>query len=221
MPRSDGASSLVGAPLAGTSSRGRASAEERAGSPHQYLADVLRTASDLASANPLFLAMSGLLRVVGDVCDLLTLGLGTLVNWIHCDGCDAAGKCVSSHHYSAITKPFSDSHPLLCRSIPGDLERFVEGCFPMFHELRGDRELHALTHAFAEARGHGFLDARTLIAVSLIDHLTGIEASRQGKTKIIKDETFQSVLKVIQRDLRKLLKQHLPDGRARTGRPDG
>ena len=44
----------------------------------------------------------------------------------------------------------------------------------MFHELRDDRELHALPHAVAEARGHGFLDSRTPIAVSLIDHLTGI-----------------------------------------------
>ena len=148
---------FVGAPLAGTSF----AAAPRLKSALDLItniADVLRTASDLASANPLFLATSGLLRVVGDLCDLLTLGLGTLVNWIHCDSCDTGGEVVSSYHYAAITKPFADSHPLVCRSIPGDLERFVEGCYPRFHELRDDRELHALTHAVAEARGHGFLD---------------------------------------------------------------
>jgi pimeloyl-ACP methyl ester carboxylesterase len=57
---------FVGAPLAGTSF----AAAPRLKSALDLLtniADVLRTASDLASANPLFLATSGLLRVVGAV----------------------------------------------------------------------------------------------------------------------------------------------------------
>jgi hypothetical protein len=57
---------FVGAPLAGTSF----AAAPRLKSALDLLtniADVLRTASDLASANPLFLATSGLLRVIGAV----------------------------------------------------------------------------------------------------------------------------------------------------------
>ena len=57
---------FVGAPLAGTSF----AAAPRLKSALDLLtniADVLRTASDLVSANPLFLATSGLLRVVGAV----------------------------------------------------------------------------------------------------------------------------------------------------------
>jgi hypothetical protein len=178
----------------------------------ERIAYLRRAETSLVTAEALFPASIGLgsaKTIVGELCELLSIALGTSVNWLYCDArSDGSPTSEYSLHYPAIAAPFRGGQPLIDPRESQDIALFIEGCHEGYRQIRMEWDFGAVCHALTECRGTGFLDSRTLIAAALIDALSGREAKRRDATQIVK--TSRGQRRRINKALRESLVTHLP-----------
>ncbi|HEY0872961.1 MAG TPA: hypothetical protein VGD94_05775 [Vicinamibacterales bacterium] len=149
--------------------------------------------------------------LASDLCDLCSVARGTLVNWICCDAVDADGHRTHSYHFPAVTRPYAEAKPLIDPHTPLDLKAFIEACFTKYRELRTTREFRTVVHAACEARAAGFLDTRSLVCVSLLEHILGKDAVLHGEATLIDPDVFEVTLPSLASDVERAVRRAFPD----------
>ena len=114
--------------------------------------------------------------LVGDLCSVLSLAQGTLVNWIFCEQRDAAGRPLFAVHYPAVTRPYNGALPLIDPRIDEEMPAFVESVFARFRNLKVSYRLDAITRAWVDVRTTGFLETRCLQLLSAMEFVIGRNA---------------------------------------------
>jgi hypothetical protein len=150
-------------------------------------------------------------QVASDLCDLCSLARGTLVNWICCDAVGADGQRAYSYHYPAVSRSYAGASPLIDPRAALELKAFLEACFSKYQELRSSRELRTVVHAMCEARGDGFLDTRSLVCVSLLEHVLGKDAAVHGGTSVLDEEIFEIALPSLTAEVAAVVRRVFPD----------
>jgi hypothetical protein len=143
--------------------------------------------------------------LVTDLCALLSIAHGTLINWAYCDQVIETGQRLYSLHHDSVARPHSGALPLISPTAPRDLSNFLERAFEPFIRKREDWRLLGLSRAYADIRTTGFLEARCLQAGCLIDFITGKDAELAGDTTVMPEEVFKAQLPRVRGVLLKVL----------------
>jgi hypothetical protein len=150
-------------------------------------------------------------ELVADLCALLSIAHGTLINWIYCDQAMASGERVYWFHYPAITGSYNGALPLIHPDYRTDLPNFLQAAFDPFTQKREERGLRRVSQAYSGFRTTGFLEARGLQALSLIEYIIGTDARLRGQEVLLPEPQFNAVLGRLQSTMRPLLRLAFPD----------
>jgi hypothetical protein len=154
---------------------------------------------------PRSVALDAAREMVGDLCSVLSLAQGTLVNWIFCEQRDADGNPVFAVHHPAITRPYNGALPLIDPRPPQEMPDFVEGVFGSFRDLKESYQLGATVRACVDVRTTGFLETRCLQLLSVLEFFIGRNAVLEGREFIMDDESFQNRLGALRRAISEIL----------------
>jgi hypothetical protein len=149
--------------------------------------------------------------LVGDLCSVLSLAQGTLVNWIFCEQRDAAGQAVFAVHHPAVTRGYSGALPLIDPRSPKEMPTFVEAVFGRFRELKTSYQLPVVSRACSDVRTTGFLETRCLQLLSIMEFVIGRNAVFGGQEFIMDDRQFQKRLGALKRAISELLCLAFPE----------
>ncbi len=111
------------------------------------------------------------LPIVQNICALLTIATGTHVDWVAAYAYQG-GSVVRAVRRAAPIRPFVNGPPLIGRSEPAELCRFIETSYGAFVESLETLQLHAAVHAYADGLSAGFLETKTLAMAVLGEYLT-------------------------------------------------
>lgn len=145
------------------------------------------------------------LDLVGDLCSVLSLAQGTLINWIFCEQRDAAGQPLFAVHYPAITRPYNSALPLIDPRTDKEMPAFVESVFARFRNLKESYQLDAITRAWVDVRTTGFLQTRCLQLLSVMEFVIGRNAVLEGREFIMDDVIYQARLGPLRRAISEVL----------------
>lgn len=183
--------------------------EEASAANRQRLAvlkGVLPTARiDVATTAP----TEGVTKAVDEVCYLLSVALGSKVQWISMAEGTVGGRSIRTHHYSRITKRYGSLHVIDPRSNEiADYLRMVsgDGAKPA-RERVGVSE--AVLDAYLDAKAESdFLQLRALKLVVSVEMLKAEYLSASGVSHlVIGQDLFQTLVP----DLKKVMKLKLPN----------
>jgi hypothetical protein len=133
-------------------------------------------------------------RVIEDLCTLLTLARGCRVQWIYYDVMGSDGKVFKSFHRSAITKPFG-TLSLIATNPADDTLDFVTKTYSNLHTQERPWELRKAIDAYTDAKlEEDYLEFRGLKMAITVEHLKGRYLSQQGKVHILNCERFDNVV---------------------------
>jgi hypothetical protein len=144
-------------------------------------------------------------ELVSDLCSVLSLAEGTLVNWIFCEQRDADGNPLFAVHHPAVTRPYNGALPLIDPRPPHEMPTFVEGVFGRYRDLKESYRLGATTRAWVDVRTTGFLETRCLQLLSVMEFVIGRVAVLNGREFIMDDDTFQAKLGPLRRAISDVL----------------
>ncbi len=156
-------------------------------------------------------------EIATDVCALLSIAHGTLINWLYCDRISTK-TAVPDHsfHRDGTTRPYSGALPLIGPTVEGDLPAFLQATFVPFADKRDEWRLRAFSSAYADIRTTGFLEARCLQAGCLIDFITGKEAAIAGDSSVIDKEEYEGQIGRLCPALQRMLMLAFPTLELRT-----
>jgi hypothetical protein len=129
-------------------------------------------------------------QLASDLCDLCSLGFGTLTTWLCCDVLTRNGEWKYSYHYPALARPYIAGFPLIDRTSALEVKAFLEECYSTYVALRKDRDFRAVVHALCDVRGTAFLDTRALLCVSLLEHIIGKDAREHEALTVLPTAQF-------------------------------
>jgi len=98
-------------------------------------------------------ASAGLLEgIVDNLCHLLSVARGTLIQWIYVDLYDGSGSCFERRHYSRRTKPHH-SWALIDSNQPAETKNFLQQSYSVYVEKRDFYRLNTgLIVSYLEAK---------------------------------------------------------------------
>jgi hypothetical protein len=134
------------------------------------------------------------LRVVDDLCLLLTLARGCRVEWISYNIVTPDEEVLSSHHRGdAITKPFGVLE-LIAPHPPEDTLQFINKTYPALSVQGKPWQYREAVNLYTDAKcEQDFFESRGLKMVITMEHLKGCYLRRHGKTYIFKPKAFDKV----------------------------
>lgn len=163
------------------------------------------TAEALVSAEPDTEILSAV-QSIGDVCCLLQLATGTLVNWVAWEALDLAGRVIGAFHYTAATKP-ATAFELVP---PGEIESFMTETLPNLCTLDSRWRFREAVLSLIDAKLEGdFLEARGLKAATLVDFLCGRFREVEGKERVLSEDDFNRWSKQVKPKVAELSVQKL------------
>lgn len=151
-----------------------------------------------------------ILKVVDDVCLLLTLARGCQITWLFYDAETDHGTTLNSYHHSAITKGYS-ALTLIPTLPPGDTKTFLEGTYPA---LLGEEKRWGLSKAiktYADAKNEqDYLQLRGLKLAVVLEHIRGQYLKQTNKTHILDHGTFTKAVESLVNGIRWFLPAVFP-----------
>jgi len=168
----------------------------------------IRVTAELFIAGDLALPIANALA--SDLRALLSIAFGSYVSWICCDRVLPTGGTPFSFHAPANTRPFYGGLPLIDYRQPDDLVAFLSEVFFRYQALRETRSLDVVSQALPSIRMNGFLETRTLQALSILELMIGADARIHGTDRIVSDAEFEPVTKPLIAGFRAMLKLGLP-----------
>lgn len=117
-------------------------------------------------------SLAKVVSAVDEVCYLLSIALGTRVQWIALTEETAAGSWLTRHHYSRVTKQYGSLHPLNTqgRGVSNFLQSSSDGRFSRAKKKVGLSNATIDTYLDAKAEGD-FLQVRALKLVAAVEML--------------------------------------------------
>ena len=121
------------------------------------------------------------LKLLEDICRLLSFARGTVINWIFYEVRSAKGETLESVHGNRVTRRFSPLAPIRM----DDTAEFVEHALPI---LLADRQyrLRRVISSVHDAKVSGFLETRALAACVTVEYLVtrfGLTRSKRWNAK--------------------------------------
>ena len=145
-------------------------------------------------------------NLVSDLCSVLSLAEGTLVNWIFCEQRDADGKQLFAVHHPAITRPYNGALPLIDPRRPAEMPAFVESVFGPFRDIEDSYRLGATVRALVDVRTTGFLETRCLQLLSVMEFVIGRNAVLNGREFVMADVAFKAKRESLTRTFSEVLR---------------
>lgn len=147
-------------------------------------------------------------EIVIDLCDIISIALGTKVQWIYYYACNSNGKKVLWKHESRVTKPYI-SNNIIDFYDNETLKQFIESSYVALarksHMLRnGEKTAKPLINAYLAAKeDNDYLEGRGLRLVVLMEMLKDsfIMSSKSVTQNIIKEEHFEKAKLKIKEEL--------------------
>lgn len=138
------------------------------------------------------------IEIVDDLCYILSVGMGTKIQWVYCDHYDVAGTRFRRQHAARVTRPYN---PLpIIPTTPGEnIRQFVERSFPKYMEKRDAYELKRGTiDGYLDAKAtDDFLETRGLKLAVALEELKHVHMGFMG-TRL---RFFQDKVKTLCEDL--------------------
>ena len=154
-------------------------------------------------------------KAVSEICYLLSLALGTKIQWVALTESSNAGSWLCRHHYSHVTKRYG----VLCALDPRstDIGAFLQQCGD--GRFTRSREQAGLTNAtidtYLDAKSEGdFLQVRALKLVVAVEMLKAEFVERSGARPLVfSDEEFDALVPELKRALRGVIVNSTADQR--------
>jgi hypothetical protein len=155
--------------------------------------------------------LSNAMETAADLVSLLSIAKGTYISWICCDLVSLNGETLYSDHHPAITRPYNGALPLIDPRGYEELPQFLETVFQRFQELRTERGLRMISQAIADIRTDGFLEGRSLQALSTLEFMIGKHAAVKDREFYVHPLRFQVIRSDFTKIVRKVLRLALPE----------
>ena len=138
------------------------------------------------------------IEIVDDLCYILSVGMGTKIQWVYCDHYDDAGTRFRRQHGARVTRPYNPL-PIIPRTSGESIRQFVEMSFRKYMEIRGPYELKRGTiDAYLDAKAtDDFLETRGLKLAIALEELKHVHMEFMG-TRL---RFFQDKVKMLCKDL--------------------
>lgn len=149
--------------------------------------------------------------LLDDLCLLLSLAKGCLIQWIYYQLCSESGTVLKTYHRDAVTKPYSPL-PLIPSQPAEDLSYFVERTFDRFGEQKGWWDLRKTILGYVDARlEQDFLESRGLKLAIVMDYLETRYLSQLGKTTVLREAVFGAQLNTLHERVSGVLRDVFPE----------
>jgi hypothetical protein len=151
--------------------------------------------------------------IVTDLCDIMSIALGTRVQWIYYYACNLEGKNISWYHESRVAKPYFPNKIIDCndRKI---ITSFIESSYTalanksnMLRSCEGTAK--PLINAYLDAKAENdYLEGRGIKLVVVMEMLKDSLLSSKSITQsIIKEDCFSSKKSAIKSALNEAIEQ--------------
>jgi hypothetical protein len=158
--------------------------------------------------------------IISDVCTVLSVGLGTKVNWISRNLLGTDGAVNGQYLAANITRPYAPMGPVSLRfRDDGTTTRFVETAYHAYldHPLRP--QLAAFLDAYVDAKSEiDYLEFRGVKLAVALELLKALLKSESASTPFIVAGVFNAIKQELRFPIEKILESHKelsPDQRTR------
>jgi hypothetical protein len=151
---------------------------------------------------------TGILAMVQDFCDLLTLASGAHVIWHYFDVLRLSdGQWLTRQRSPQLVHRYSGGAGMIDRREGKDLRRFMESAHQPFLERRESFDFPTIVQAYVGAEGSSFIDSRTLLMAVLGEFLAkkAIDERAGPKQRLIQKGVGKKIRAVLGGRLRELL----------------
>lgn len=153
-----------------------------------------------------------LTEAVSDLCYLLSVARGTIIQWIYRDEYDDAGSCVARTHASTVTKPYCPLAVIDPESA-SDTKRFLEQTYPVYISKRDDyRLIRGTIDAYLDAKAENdYLETRAVklaVAMEMLKNVFVAQPSAAAKEFIVEEKDFESVVGPISEAMERVLEEN-------------
>jgi hypothetical protein len=154
-------------------------------------------------------------KIADEICYLLSLALGSKVQWITLTEATKVHRWIRKHHYSRVTKRYGELHALDPQNIATFIQAAEKGLYSRSREQSG--LTNSVIDTYLDAKSEGdFLQVRALKLVIAVEMLKAEFMTLSGlSSEIVSREDFKAVVP----NFRKVVKKILP-GSAPTERKE-
>jgi hypothetical protein len=154
-------------------------------------------------------------NVVDNLCHLLSVARGTLIQWIYLDFCDGNGRSFERRHYSRRTKPYN-SHELLDSNQPAETKEFLQQSYKTYAAKRDPYRLNKgliISYLEAKASDDNIERKGIKLAVTLEMLKTVYLEQPENPTKefVANEDKFNPLIPSIQASVDEVLKKQAID----------
>jgi len=150
------------------------------------------------------------IRIMDDLCLLLTLARGTWVTWIGYSILKK-GNPILHYHRDAVTKPFSGV-PLVAKFPATDTSDYLRKTCKVFRREDKRWELQKAIEGYTDAKMEtDYLESRALKVAVTMEHLKARYLTRTKKTTIIIQSRFKEKGRKLKTEVRLIMTQLFPN----------
>jgi len=152
-----------------------------------------------------YLPYDELLKVVDNVCVLLSFARGTWITWPFYQLLDQNGKVVKIHHRKTFTSNFG-IRPLKVMEYSEKLKNFIETSYEKFVHLETEYGISQTIKILAEAKSMSSMgEINALTVTTAVDILRARWADKNGMSFIFEKSFFSKITKLLQHQLSEIL----------------
>ena len=154
--------------------------------------------------------MKDLEEIICDLCDVMSIALGTRVQWIYYFACNLEGKIVSWNHLPKITKPCYFTEIIYHRDLKNFLESSYEALAEKSNLLRyGEEAAKPLINAYLDAKAENdYLEGRGIKLAVVTEMLkNSLLESEPELEYIINEDDFKELQPTLKTAFKGVFKQ--------------
>lgn len=154
-------------------------------------------------------------EIVNDLCDIMSIGWGTRIQWIYYYACNSKGEIVLLKHEQRVTKPYFPTE-IINYKIPKNMKNFLESSYIALAKktnmLRSYEETaKPIINAYLDAKAENdYLEGRGIKLVVVMEMLKQALLKHEPELEhIINEEDFKKLQPNLQTAFKGVLKQSI------------
>ena len=141
---------------------------------------------------------------VSKLCQLLSVGRSTFINWSTCKIKDSEGNITYELHGNAHTRSFHGN--ALIRNVTKETEWFLKNAWQAYDKYKDIFDMKRFLYGYADTYMNSFIETRSLNIAVLTDNLSSRWAISERRNIFIEEEVFTKKLSRLKSGVQALLK---------------